>query len=40
MTQRLANAKDLTSNPVGLHSHEDLAKKLKVLLIEHCDFCS
>ncbi|KAA0063302.1 hypothetical protein IC582_007253 [Cucumis melo] len=29
VTQRLANAKDLASKPAGLHSHEDLAKKLK-----------
>ncbi|XP_023525208.1 protein FREE1-like [Cucurbita pepo subsp. pepo] len=29
VTHRLTNAKELASKPAGLHSHEDLAKKLK-----------
>ncbi|XP_030498881.2 protein FREE1 [Cannabis sativa] len=29
VTQRLNNAKDVASKPAGLHSHEDLAKKLQ-----------
>jgi hypothetical protein len=30
VTQRLSNAKEVTSKPAALHSHEDLAKKLQV----------
>ncbi|CAN6582460.1 unnamed protein product [Malus baccata var. baccata] len=29
VTQRLSNAKEASSKPAGLHSHEDLAKKLQ-----------
>lgn len=39
MTQRLANAKELASKPAGLHSHEDLAKKLKVVMFYILPFC-
>ena len=31
MTQRLSNAKEAANKPVGLQSHEDLAKKLQVV---------
>jgi hypothetical protein len=30
VTQRLSNAKEVTSKPAALHSREDLAKKLQV----------
>lgn len=33
MTQRLSNAKEASSKPAGLQSHEDLAKKLQVNLV-------
>lgn len=39
VTQRLANAKELASKPAGLHSHEDLAKKLKVVMFRISLFC-
>lgn len=30
VTQRLSNVKEAANKPIGLHSHEDLAKKLQV----------
>ncbi|CAL9024799.1 unnamed protein product, partial [Prunus brigantina] len=32
VTQRLSNAKKVSSKPAGLQSHEDLAKKLQVII--------
>ena len=42
VTHRLTNAKELASKPAGLHSHEDLAKKLKVMFcnLPFCISCS
>lgn len=39
MTQRLSNAKEVSSKPAGLQSHEDLAKKLQVILVLCASFC-
>ena len=40
MTQRLGNAKEASSKPAGLHSHEDLAKKLQVISVLFLSFAS